>query len=88
MPRLEHLTRGASVKGFLPDGLVIVGDMRWDICTVVQLTYQDPSGPLGSELLCRDREPTIEVDSAGAPWSFGGEGGIAPPRFRSLLNPF
>ena len=29
MARLEDLTRGAQVKGILPDGLVTVVDVQW-----------------------------------------------------------
>ena len=76
MPRLEDLTRGASIKGILPDCLVTVVDVKWHGSAVVELTYKDPSGRLGSELLYRDREPTIEVVSAGAPWSFDGDGSM------------
>ncbi len=76
MPRLEELTRGASIKGILPDCLVTVVDVKWHGSAVVELTYKDPSGRLGSELLYRDREAAIEVVSAGAPWSFDGDGGM------------
>lgn len=76
MARLEDLTRGASIKGILPDCLVTVVDVKWHGSAVVELTYKDPSGRLGSELLYRDREVTIEVVSAGAPWSFDGDGGM------------
>ena len=76
MARLEDLTRGASIKGILPDCLVAVVDVKWHGSAVVELTYKDPSGRLGSELLYRDREATIEIVSAGAPWSFDGDGGM------------
>src|SRR5207249_3145931 len=59
MARLEDLTRGAAVKGVLPDGLVTVVDVKWHGSTVVELTYRDAAGRLGSELLYRDREPTL-----------------------------
>jgi superfamily II DNA or RNA helicase len=74
MARLEDLTRGAAVKGILPDGLVTVVDVKWHGSAVAELTYKDASGRLGSELLYRDREPTIEVATAGRPWSFDGDG--------------
>ena len=74
MARLEELNRGASVKGVLPDCLVTVVDIKWHGSSVVELTYKDPSGRLGSELLYRDREPTLEIASVGRPWSFDGDG--------------
>ncbi len=76
MARLEDLTRGASIKGILPDCLVTVVDVKWHGSAVVELTYKEPSGRLGSELLYRDRETTIEVVFPGAPWSFDGDGGM------------
>jgi superfamily II DNA or RNA helicase len=76
MARLEELNRGASVKGVLPDCLVTVVDIKWHGSSVVELTYKDPNGRLGSELLYRDREPTLEIASTGRPWSFEGDGNM------------
>jgi superfamily II DNA or RNA helicase len=76
MTRLEDLTRGASVKGILPDSLITVVDVKWHGSVVVELTYKDASGRLGQELLYRDREPTIEIVSVGRSWSFDGDGGL------------
>ena len=73
MARLEDLTRSASVKGILPDGLVTVVDIKWHGSAVAERTYEDAAGRLGSELLCRDREPTLEIVAAGPPWSFDGD---------------
>jgi len=76
MARLEELTRGASVKGVLPDGLVTIVDVKWHGSEVVELIYRDSAGKLGSELLYRDREPTLEIAAAGVPWSFDGDGAL------------
>ena len=76
MSRLEDLTRGASVKGVLPDGLVTVVDVKWIGTIAVELTYKDSAGRLGNELLYRDREPTLDVVTAGHPWSFDGDGAL------------
>ncbi len=76
MARLEDLTRGATVKGILPDGAVTIIDAKWHGSAVVELTYKDASGRLGSELLYRDREPTLEVLTAGRPWGFDGDGAM------------
>ena len=72
--KLEELTRGASVKGILSDGLVTVVDITWHGTSVVELTYKDAGGRLGNELLFRDREAMIEVATAGQPWSFDADG--------------
>lgn len=76
MARLEDLTRDASVRGILPDRLITVVDVKWHGSNVVELTYKDGSGHLGNELIYRDREPTLEVISAGRPWSFDGDGAL------------
>jgi len=65
MARLEELTRGASVKGILPDRLVTVVDVKWFGSTVVELTYKDATGHLGNLLLYRDDDfilAIVEVD--------------------------
>jgi SNF2 family DNA or RNA helicase len=76
MARLEELTRGAAVKGVLADGLVTVVDVKWIGSVAVELTYKDAAGQLGSELLYRDREPTLEIAAAGRPWSFDGDAAL------------
>lgn len=76
MARLEELTRGASVKGILADGLVAIVDVKWHGSAVVEVTYKDGFGRLGSELVYRDREPTLEIVTAGRPWSFDGDGAM------------
>jgi len=76
MARLEDLGPGAAVKGVLPDGLVTVVDVRWHGSNVAELTYKDAAGRLGSELLYRYREPTLEVVTTGRPWSFDGDGAL------------
>jgi hypothetical protein len=51
-------------------------EVKWIATVAVEVTYQDATGRLGSELLDRDREPTLEVAEAGRPWSFDGAGGL------------
>ena len=74
MAKLEDLTRGAAVKGILPDCLVTVIDVVWYGSAAIELTYKDPAGKPNVVLLYRDREPTLEVVEAGRPWSFDGDG--------------
>ncbi|MCK6484524.1 MAG: SNF2-related protein [Phycisphaerae bacterium] len=73
MAALEDITRGAAVRGILPDCLVTISDVRWIGTVAVEVTYKDAAGKLGNELLYRDREPTLEVVEAGRPWSFDGD---------------
>jgi superfamily II DNA or RNA helicase len=70
LARLEDLAYGAAVKGVLPDGLVSVVSVKWFGSNAIELTYKDAAGHLGSELVFRDREPTLEIVTAGRPWSF------------------
>jgi superfamily II DNA or RNA helicase len=74
--QLEELTRGSAVKGILPDALVTVVDVKWIGTVAIEVTYKDAAGRLGSELLYRDREPTLEIAASGRPWSFDGDGGL------------
>jgi len=74
MAKLEDLTRGAAVKGILPDCLVTVIDVKWYGSAAIELTYKDPAGKPNVVLLYRDREPTLEVCETGRPWSFDGDG--------------
>ena len=76
MAMLEDLTRGASVRGVLPDSLVTVVDVKWIGNAAIELTYKDTAGHLGNELIYRDREPTLDVVTNGRPWSFDGDGGM------------
>ncbi|MCJ2542483.1 helicase-related protein [Thermostichus vulcanus] len=76
MAQLEDLTRGALVKGLLPTHNVIVIDAKWHGSDVVELTYKDANGQPHTELLFRDREPTLEIVTEGQPWSFDGDGAL------------
>ncbi|MEQ9460442.1 MAG: helicase-related protein [Phycisphaeraceae bacterium] len=73
MAQLEDITRGAVVKGIMPDGFVTVVDVSWIGTVAIELTYKDSSGKLGSELVYRDREGELEVLQDGKPWSFDGD---------------
>src|SRR6266516_4559160 len=74
MAQLEQLTRGATVKGILPDALITVVDIQWHGDVAITLTYRDAAGRLGNEILYRDREPSLEIATVGFPWSFDGDG--------------
>src|SRR5947209_6607518 len=76
MAALEEISRGAAVKGILPNSLATISDVRWIGTVAIEVTYKDSSGRLGNELLYRDREPTLEVVEAGRPWSFDGDSAL------------
>lgn len=73
MAKLEYITRGATIKGVLPDGFVTVVDVKWIGTVAIELTYKDSKGKLANELIYRDREPELEVLKAGSPWSLDGD---------------
>ncbi|MCL6436485.1 MAG: DUF3883 domain-containing protein [Leptolyngbyaceae cyanobacterium HOT.MB2.61] len=76
MAKLEDLTRGTTVKGILPTHNVTVIDAKWHGSDVVELTYKDANGQPHTEILFRDREPTLEIVTEGRPWSFDGDGAL------------
>lgn len=76
MARLEDITRGSRVKGIVPNGFVTVIDVKTPAPSVAEVIYKDDSGRLGSELLFRDREPTLEIVQEGTPWNFEADGAM------------
>ena len=74
MTRLEDLKQGAIINGILPNQQVMVVNVNWFGTAVIELTYRDASGNLGSQLIYRDNEPGLEIVTAGRPWSFDGDG--------------
>ena len=74
MARLEDLKQGANVNGILPNQQVTVVNVSWFGTSVIELTYRDASGNLGSQLVYRDNESELEIVTAGRPWSFDGDG--------------
>ena len=77
MAELESLTSGALVRGVAPDGPAEVVNVKWFGDSAVELTYKTPTtGAVGTRLLYRDDEPSLEVIERGLPWSFDGDGHI------------
>jgi superfamily II DNA or RNA helicase len=74
--RLEDLRPNASVRGILPDCLVSVVGVQWFGSEALELTYKDPSGRVGNQLIYRHDEPRLEVIEEGRPWSFDGDGAL------------
>ncbi|MBI4673988.1 MAG: DUF3883 domain-containing protein [Chloroflexi bacterium] len=84
MALLKDLTRGAIVKGILPDQNVTVVDVQWYGTSAVELTYKDAAGQPRNVLLYRSHEPTIEIVTTGRPWSFDSDG----ERFRLVSEAY
>src|SRR3989442_5384067 len=74
MARLEDLTTGTLVKGILPDALTELLSAKFHGSDVAEVVYKDAAGRIGTEILFRDREPALEIVTAGRPWSFDGDG--------------
>lgn len=77
MATLESLTSGAIVQGIAPDGPIEVVNVRWFGDSAVELTYKMPStGHVGTRLLYRDDESSLQILERGLPWSFDGDGSL------------
>ncbi|MGE3312095.1 MAG: hypothetical protein AB7O66_19185 [Limisphaerales bacterium] len=74
MARLEDITPGALVRGVVPGAAAEVVSVKWHRSDVVETVYKGPAGRGATELLFRDREPTLEIASNGHPWSFDADG--------------
>lgn len=74
MARLEDLTPGTSLRGILPNESVTIVNVKWYGSDAIELTYKDANGRPQSELLYRDKEASLELVTAGRPWSFDGDG--------------
>jgi superfamily II DNA or RNA helicase len=68
--KLEEIKRDSRLRGVVAGDEIVVIDVAWHGKDVVELTYKDPAGRVGNELLFRDREPTLEVVQAGRRWTF------------------
>ena len=77
MAGLESLTSGTLVRGVSSDGPTEVVSVKWFGDSAVELTYKTPAtGAVGTRLLYRDDEASLEVIERGLPWSFDGDGHI------------
>ena len=74
MAKLENLLPNTSISGILPGCLVSVVNVQWFGSEALELTYKDPSGKIGNQLLYRHDEPRLEIAELGRPWSFDGDG--------------
>ena len=76
MAALEDLRPSTTVRGIAPNGLVTVVNVQWYGSDALELTYKDPAGNLGNQLLYRNAEPDLEIVEEGRPWSFDGDGAL------------
>ncbi|MEA2078400.1 MAG: helicase-related protein, partial [Pseudomonadota bacterium] len=74
MTKLEDLRAGAYVKGIAPEGSAKVINIEWHGSQAVKVIYEDNQGNVGSRIVFRNEEPTLDVVESGRPWSFDGDG--------------
>jgi superfamily II DNA or RNA helicase len=74
MARLEEITKDAVLRGILPNAAVTIINSTWHGADVLEVTYKAADGTLGSELLYRDSEPSLDLVEGSRPWSFTGDG--------------
>ena len=75
MVALEALSTGARVRGLTPKGVATVKSVIWFGDHGVEVIY-DADGTLGTRLLYRDDEPSLELVATGRLWSFDGDGDL------------
>ncbi|BDA76273.1 type III restriction enzyme, res subunit (plasmid) [Calothrix sp. PCC 7716] len=76
MAKLEELIRGVKVKGILPNGLVLLVDVKWFGSDAVKVIYEDASEHVGSCLLYRSDEPRLEIVRQASRWRFDADGAL------------
>lgn len=76
MAKLEDIKKDATVKGILTEQLVSIVETKWHGSDALEVVFRDSSGKHDSQILFRDREPTIDVITAGQPWSFIADGNL------------
>ena len=76
MAKLEEIRRDVRLRGLIPGAEVVVLNAAWHGSDVLELTYKDPVGRPGNELVFRDRESTLEVVQATTRWSFDGDASL------------
>ncbi len=74
MVQLEKIAIGSIVLGIDAHGPVTIVAMQWYGNAVLNITYKNTKGELGSRLLYRDDEPTLTLQEAQLPWSFDANG--------------
>lgn len=74
MTKLEDIQRGVTVEGILPNRRVRIIDVKWHGDDVLEVTYKDESGALGSELILRNREHELKIADSRQNWSFDADG--------------
>ena len=75
MSTLEDLVVGTKVKGIVGNEAVTLIAANWCGSNAVEVVYKDSNENLGNQILYRDREPELELETQHLPWSFKGDPG-------------
>lgn len=84
MAVLEDIKPNCQVKGILPNDTVTILNVQWHGADIVEVAYRSTSGSLGSELLFRDRQSSLEVIAPGSAWAFDAD----PALFRLVSEAY
>ena len=74
MVQLEKISAGDSVLGIDTQEPVTIVAVQWYGNAVLNITYKNAKGELGSRLLYREDEATLTLQEAHLPWSFDADG--------------
>ena len=74
MVQLEKIANGNSVLGIEAQGPVTIVAIKWYGNDVLNITYKNAKGDLGSRLLYREDEQSLTMQEAQLPWSFDASG--------------
>lgn len=74
MMRLEDISTGCGLLGVTAQGPVTIVATKWFGSTVLNITYRESGGTLGTRLLYREDEASLALQEAGLPWSFDADG--------------
>lgn len=76
MARLEDVVKGAVVEGLSSGETVKIISTEWYGNTSMEVVYKNNAGVLGSRMLYRSDEVSINVVSDSLPWSFDADGAL------------
>lgn len=74
MAKLEELERGMLVRGIVPQQIVNLVDIQSHSPDAVTVIFKRNNGQLGSQVLYRDVESSLEIVTDEIYWSFKGNG--------------
>ena len=73
MAHLEEITVGCQLNGIAAKETVTVIAVQWYGNAALEVTFKNSRGQLGSQILYRGDETTVDVLGDSLPWSFGAD---------------